>query len=91
MWQEERGIFRRGRAAVILTALRNNGGRTLNKFAAGSNTLTVCRFHNVYGHSCQGHRDSSMVAITSRGGFVFILAMLRLDGCSPPLLGNLES
>jgi hypothetical protein len=57
LWQEGRGRFRRVSAAVFLTGSRNNGSRALNKFTAGSNALTVSRFHKIYGRGCQGHGD----------------------------------
>jgi hypothetical protein len=77
LWQEGIRRFWRGRVAVFLTALRNSGSRTLNKFTAGSNALNVCQFHKIYSHSCQGYGDSSIVAIISKGGVVLSIAMLK--------------
>ena len=88
--REGRGGFRVGRAVVFFfPAVKNNGVRTLDKFSAGSNALTMCRIHKIYGHSCQGHGDSSTEDIISRGDVVLSVAMLK-DACSPRSPGRLS-
>jgi hypothetical protein len=55
----------------------NNSIRTLNKFTVGFNVLTMCRFHEMFGHNCEGYKDSSTVALLVE--VVLSVAMLRID------------